>query len=265
MYFTSYSTNKDGKVPAELISLTSEDVQGFMASLHGLNGNKLDLILHSPGGHVEAAEQIVNYLRMKYHHIRAIIPQCAMSAATMLACACDEIVMGKHSAIGPIDPQITFPVNNTSFTAPAYSLLSEFNKAQEEILSNPNVAPLWIPKIASIPPGLLDICEKSIQLAKEKVCNWLKSYMFKNKDDEGNLAKEISDWLGTNDEHLTHGRPINIQIAKEKGLIVTELEKDQNLQEKVLSVYHSTLITFEITKCVKIIENQNGIGLYTSI
>ena len=44
-----------------------------------------------------------------------------MSAATMIACACDEIIMGKHSALGPIDPQITFD----SFTSPAQSILDE--------------------------------------------------------------------------------------------------------------------------------------------
>ena len=29
----------------------------------------------------------------------------AMSAATLLACACDKIIMAKHSAVGSIDPQ----------------------------------------------------------------------------------------------------------------------------------------------------------------
>ena len=80
-----------------------------MSALHGLKGKVLDLVLHSPGGSLEAADQIVQYIRSKYEHIRAIIPQNAMSAATMIACACDEIVMGKQSAIGPTDPQITFP------------------------------------------------------------------------------------------------------------------------------------------------------------
>jgi len=56
--------------------------------------------LHSPGGSIEAAEAIVTYLRSKFAHIRAIVPHSAMSAATMIAMACDEIVMGKHSFLG---------------------------------------------------------------------------------------------------------------------------------------------------------------------
>jgi ClpP class serine protease len=143
LYLTAYTTGKMSQIPPQLVSVMSDDIHGFMSSMHGLNNDKLDLILHSPGGSAEAAEQIVNYLRAKYNHIRAIIPQNAMSAATMIACACDEIVMGKHSAIGPIDPQITFPTPTGLFTAPAHSLLSEFEQAKTEVASNPNLAPIW--------------------------------------------------------------------------------------------------------------------------
>jgi ClpP class serine protease len=108
IYFSSYGIQRPFPVPATALSVSQDDIQGFMASLHKLKGDDLDLILHSPGGSLEAADQIVQYLRAKYKNIRAIVPQNAMSAATMIACACDEIVLGKHSAIGPIDPQMLF-------------------------------------------------------------------------------------------------------------------------------------------------------------
>ena len=163
LYCTAYSTPQATGAPSSALSVTQEDLQGFMTAIHGLNNDKLDLIIHSPGGSVEASEQIINYLRSKYSHIRAIIPQSAMSAATMLSCACNEIVMAKHSAIGPIDPQLTFPMaNSTSFTAPAHSLLSEFDKAKKEIMADARIAPLWIPKLTNWPAGILDICEKTI-------------------------------------------------------------------------------------------------------
>jgi ClpP class serine protease len=90
----------------DAISITDEDVQGFMEVFHGLKGDTLDLIVHSPGGFAESTEAIVSYLRAKFKDVRVIIPYAAMSAATMLACAADKIVMGKHSFIGPIDPQM---------------------------------------------------------------------------------------------------------------------------------------------------------------
>lgn len=64
-------------------SISVHDIQLFMAVLNNLKGKKLDLILHSPGGSIEATEQLVNYLREKYNTIRAIIPGNAMSAAQL--------------------------------------------------------------------------------------------------------------------------------------------------------------------------------------
>ena len=101
------------------------------------------------------------------------------------------------------------------------------------------------------------------KLSKSKVAEWLDTYMF--KDAETKKGKEIAEWLGNFNEHKTHGRPINYLLAREKGLKVTLLEEDQELQEKVLSVFHSTLVTFDIVPCVKIIENHLGKGSYIVI
>ena len=265
IYISAYTTSKMVNIPPALVSVMNDDIHGFMSALNGLKNDKLDLIIHSPGGSAEAAEQIVNYLRAKYKHIRAIIPQSAMSAATMIACACDEIIMGKHSAIGPIDPQITFPTPTGPFTAPAQSLLSEFEQAKAEIIENPNISPLWVSKLKNLPHGILDICKNTTDLSIEKVELWLSSYMFKDDDDSKGKAQKIAEWLGTASNHKTHGRPIPFNIAKKEGLKIIELEEDQDLQEKVLSVFHSTIVTIEVTNCIKLIENQNGKGTYIQI
>lgn len=266
LYCTAYSTPQANGVPADALSLITGDIQGFMTAMHNMKNDKLDIIIHSPGGSVEAVDQIMSYLRTRYSHIRAIVPQNAMSAASMMACACDEIVMGKHSAIGPIDPQITFPMpNGQIFTAPAYSLISEFQKARQEIMANNQTAPIWIPKLTTWPAGILDICEKHIKLAKEKVALWLKSYMFSGDPDAGKIANDIAEWLGNDVNHLTHGHPISIKEAEEHGLKVNQLEEDQELQDKVLSVFHASIVTIEMTSCVKIIENHLGVGVFTQV
>lgn len=265
IYFSAYPCRIQG-LPSSLLSIDTSDIQGFMTCINGLHGDDLDddfldLIIHSPGGSLEATEQIVQYLRSKYKHIRAIIPQNAMSAATMLACACDEIVLGRESAIGPIDPQISFPgANGIITTMPAYAILEDVRRASEEVIKNPQLATIWAPKLAAIPNGMLHFCEKTIELSKEKVADWLNAYMFKN--DEQKPGYEIASWLGNFSEQKTHGRPINYDIAKEKGLKVVRLEDDPILQDLVLSVYHATLVTFDVTQCVKIIENSFGQGAY---
>lgn len=260
IYFSSFPLKRPG-IPSSAVSIGLDDIPGYMTCINGLKNDKLDLILHSPGGSLEAAEQVVQYLRLKYKYIRAIIPQNAMSAATMIACACDEIIMGKESAIGPIDPQMAVPgPNNSIQSIPAHAILEDFKRAKEEVAANSALAPIWIPKIMAIPPGYLNLCEQTIELSKEKVEKWLNDYMFNGKQQKG---REIAEFLGNFTIHKTHGRPINIEIARSIGLNVIPLECDPILQDKVLSVYHASLITFDVTPCVKIIENHLGKGSYT--
>jgi len=265
IYASAFSAPKSPQVPGIVFSITPDDVQGFMSALHGLKGDSLDLILHSPGGSMEVADQIVQYLRAKYRHIRAIVPQNAMSAATMIACACDVIVMGKHSALGPIDPQVTLPTARRTFTAPAQAILDEFEQAKREIRADKQTIPLWVSKIQAYPPGFLQLCETTLVLAKEKVAEWLSTYMFADDDRANEQAGSIADWLGNAKEHKTHGRPIGIAQARDKGLKVKALEDEPDLQELVMSVFHACMVTFLVTDCVKMVENQNGRGVYGQI
>jgi hypothetical protein len=187
-----------------------------------------------------------------------------MSAATMIACACDEVIMGKHSAIGPIDPQVTLPSAQGQFTAAAQAILDEFEQAKKEIAEGQPSIPLWVEKIKSYPPGLLKTCQNTIEMSKEKVKEWLATFMLRDEPEKDKKASEIANWLADTNEHKTHGRPITYKLAQEKGLIVKLLEDDQEFQEKVLSVFHAMSVTFEVTNCMKFVENHNGKGSFLS-
>jgi ClpP class serine protease len=70
----------------------------------------LDLVLHTPGGLVLAATQIARAIREHKGKVTVFVPHYAMSGGTLIAMAADEIVMCKHSVLGPIDPQLeNFP------------------------------------------------------------------------------------------------------------------------------------------------------------
>jgi len=267
IYATAFDVGRINiqRIPSYLVSIVSEDIRGFMGTLQGIKGDNLDIIIHSPGGQLEVTEQIVRYLRSKFKNIRAIIPQNAMSAATMLACACEELVMGKHSAIGPIDPQMVINTPEGSISIPAQSILEEFEQAKKEVAQNPDLATLWVNRINKYPHGFFQICKDTTELATMKVTEWLDSYMFKDSTANPKPGHKIAEWLGTSSQHKSHGRPIMIDTAKEIGLKVLELESDQTLQELVLSVFHCTEITFEITNCVKLIENHEGKGWFSNI
>jgi ClpP class serine protease len=66
----------------------------------------IDLILHTPGGLVLAAEQIAEALLKHPARVTVFVPHYAMSGGTMIALAADEIVMDPNAVLGPVDPQL---------------------------------------------------------------------------------------------------------------------------------------------------------------
>ncbi len=247
----------DPAASPDALQITLADIQGFMEVLSNINEPKLDLILHSPGGTAEAAESIVEYLRQRFTHIRVFVPLAAMSAATMVALAADEIIMGQHSQLGPIDPQFIIQTPEGPRSAPAKAILNQFNQAREEC-KDPQNLPAWMPILRSYAPGLLNQCQNSRGLAARMVETWLAQYMFRESQDRESKAKQIADWLSDYDEFQSHGRRVGLDLASEKGLRVGPLEKDDKMQDRVLSVHHATLLTFLNTPALKIIENHRG-------
>ncbi len=227
-----------------------------MEAIHGLKGDQLDLLLHTGGGSAEATDAIVSYLRQKFNNIRIIIPQAAMSAGTMLACSGDEIVMGKHSFIGPIDPQFILQTSVGIQAVPAHAIIEQFEKAQKEIADNPKMLNSWLPMLSQYGPALLIQCKNQIEFGQQLVESWLNNFMFKGKD--GSDAKRIAEYLSNHGNFKTHSKHLNAEFAKEKlGLRVSSLESNQDFQERVLSAFHATMLTLN-TNAVKIICNQNG-------
>ena len=135
-------------------SINDADKNALMATIHGLDREKgLDIILHTPGGQTAATESIVDYLHVMFKNdIRAIVPQLAMSAGTMIACASREIIMGRHSNLGPIDPQFG--------GIPATGVIEEFESAVQAIKDDPASTPLWQAIIGKYHPTFLGECEK---------------------------------------------------------------------------------------------------------
>lgn len=245
------------RVPPEGLSITDEDMQGLMEVFHGLTSQDLDLILHSPGGSAEATEAMVYYIRSKFSNVRVLVPLQAMSAATMLACSADKIVMGKHSFLGPIDPQFLFQTPLGGQAVPAQAVLDQFDMAKRDC-QDPKLLGAWAPMLPQYGPALLIQCQETLKLAKELVAKWLAQYMFKGTSDPILKAAKVADSLANHTEFKTHGRPIDRDYARRLGLDVEDLEKDQKLQDLVLSVFHATSHSFSATSVVKIIENHQG-------
>jgi ClpP class serine protease len=66
----------------------------------------IDIILHTPGGLVLAAEQIAHALIRHKAPVTVFVPHYAMSGGTLIALAADKIVMDPNAVLGPVDPQL---------------------------------------------------------------------------------------------------------------------------------------------------------------
>lgn len=233
--------------------VNDDDKNGLMNAIHGLDRSLgLDLILHTPGGDISAAESIVHYLRQMFDtDIRAVIPQLAMSAGTMISCACKELVMGKQSSIGPFDPQFGSGI-------PAHGVLEEFEKAVRMVKEDPLSTPIWQTIVSKYHPSFLGECEKAIELAAEVVTRWLTTGMFKDDADAYDKAFKIVTALNDHAGTKTHSRHLHIEDATGYGLKVRKLEDEPDLQDLVLTVHHAYMHTFANTSVGKIIENHTG-------
>jgi ATP-dependent protease ClpP protease subunit len=252
-YYSGWLQNPN----ASETSISDVDKNSLMATVHGLDRDKgLDLILHTPGGQTAAAESIVDYLHTMFNNdIRAIVPQLAMSAGTMIACACKEIIMGKHSSLGPIDPQFN--------GIPATGVIEEFQRAYEEIKADPAKGPVWQVIISKYHPTFLGECQKAIEWSKKIVEDWLRECMFEG---DGENVDTIVNALADHSEMKSHSRHISMEQCKQIGLKIVELEADQDLQDIVLSIHHTYMYTLSSNQgIVKIVENQNDMRVVERI
>lgn len=152
----------------------------------------IDMILHTPGGLVLAAEQIANALSRHKGKVTIFVPHYAMSGGTLLALAADEIVMDENAVLGPVDPQIG--------SYPAVSILQAVSE------KDPN-------KVDDETLILADMSRKAIRQVKETV-NRIACCTYTEEQ-----AEKLSDDLASG--RWTHDYPIRVEEAQELGLKVT--------------------------------------------
>lgn len=241
------------KPRVEGTEINDEDKNGFMLCIHNLDKTKgLDLLLHTPGGDGAATESLVDYLRSIFGlNIRVIVPQIAMSAGTMIACSCNEILMGRESSLGPIDPQFGI--------IGAIGLMTEVRRAYLEILNNPQAALFWNPILGKITPSFIQRCEEAIKNSNEFITRTLAENMFSTLSARSRVAKikKVSKLL-SNEEGRGHNTHFQFEACEAAELNVSRLENDQKLQDLVLTIHHCYMHTLSNTPAFKIIENQLG-------
>lgn len=245
-YYSSFLTKKGLDT-----GIQDADKEMIMSAIHKIDREKgLDLILHTEGGDVAATESIVDYLdKMFGHNIEIFVPQIAMSAGTLIACAGRLIHMGKQSNLGPIDPHI----NGIS----AKLVLTDYKKAKEELEQNKNVI-YWQIELQKTPPTYLALCQNAVTWSEELAKEWLSRNMFGNLSSKEETVRKVVEYLSDPEQTYSHGRHIHVEKLINLGLKIDMLEEDDRLQDLVLTVHHAYMHTFQNSNAIKIVENDIG-------
>jgi hypothetical protein len=233
-----------------------------MEATGDLQGPNLDLIIHSPGGSIEATESIGEYLRGTFEHVRVFVPHMAMSAATLLALIGDEIYMGAHSQLGPIDPQFILQTPFGVRSVPAQAILDQFEEAREASIRNPDEYHVWAEMLQQYGPGLLVESRNASALSSSVATDWLTRFMLSGLPSgvREQRSQAVAEYLVNHNIHLTHARGIFAAELRnvDSNLAIKDLESAPELHERVLTVYYSLMHTFGNTLAAKLIENHAG-------
>lgn len=172
-----YINIEDSEAILQAIRLTPPDVP-------------IDLILHSPGGLVLAAEQIACAIQKHPGRVTVMVPHYAMSGGTLIALAADEILMDENAVLGPVDPQVG--------EYPAASILAALET------ENPNRDDRTL--------ILADMSRKALRQVHQTVKCLLRDKMPEEKAEEIARVLSSGNW--------THDYPIQVEEAQALGLPV---------------------------------------------
>ena len=199
--------------------IDANDTAPFVELLHNVPPNSnVDLLLHTKGGFVDAAEKLMSIMRSHVDtaSLRIIVPDFAKSAGTLMVLGANSVVMSDMSELGPIDPQLWLFDRLQS----AQNYLDAYHTHAAKLETDPgNIAAKIM--LTKLDPVTITLCEVVKERARQAGESLLKRGMFRNG---GNWSLTVSELLDTT-RWLSHGRPILWEDAGDPqiGLVVEHL------------------------------------------
>jgi hypothetical protein len=200
-------------------SISRDDTLGIVDLLYNVpKGSNIDLLLHTGGGNIDAAEKIVSMIRSRVGtgYLRVIVPDFAKSAGTLIALAADKIVMGDSSELGPVDPQIVLADGRGNrIQHSVISYLKAYKTNSEALEANPAdpVAKIMLEKLDPATLHLFQmVLDRARILAEKHLSRWMK------KPNYTAIACDLMD-VDAN-RWQAHGQMIGWEDAQQIGLEV---------------------------------------------
>lgn len=215
-----------------------EDVLCFVDLLHNIpSGDNVDLLLHTAGGDIDAAEKLITMVRKRVGtgQLRVVVPDFAKSAGTMMALGADSIVMSDSSELGAIDPQIIRgDANGNRALHSVKHYLDAYEEHTETLRKNPNDVAAQV-MLSKLSPDTVRLFQATVDRARKFAEDQLRQGMMKN----GGLFTKAVSTLLDNKEFQTHGQPISWEDAQDPkiGLTVEYLKPNDELWLKLWQLY----------------------------
>lgn len=205
-------------------SIDRDDTVFFVDLLHNVErGHDLDLLLHTGGGDIDAAEKLIALVHtcVGTGRLRVIVPDFAKSAGTLMSLGADSIVMSDTSELGPIDPQVILrDGNGNAIRHSVQNYLDAYDALAETLQANPGDVAARL-MLAKFDPATIKLFEAVRDRARKFAEDQLKTGMFRLKP--GNFTA-IADQLLNTKRWLSHGQMIGWEAASQIGLTVDYLE-----------------------------------------
>jgi ATP-dependent protease ClpP protease subunit len=213
--------------------ISRDDTSGFVDMLYNVpQGEPVDLLLHTPGGDIDAAEKLVTLLRAKVGDegiLRIIVPDFAKSAGTLMALGANKIVMSDSSEIGTIDPQIWLKDGRgNEICHSVLHYLEAYEVFEKKVRDNQTDSaaramfekfdPATLHKFTAVRDRARTFAEN---LLKRQGVNWT----------------EIANKLMDIKEYPSHGQMIGCELAKGIGLDIIYLPQKDEIWRRYWELY----------------------------
>ncbi len=246
------------------ISVSYDDILPFKDVLDGITGERVTVLLETPGGSGEVGRDMVELLHERFKHVTFLVPGMAKSTGTIMCLGGHEILMGPTSSLGPIDAQLL--QDGKRFSADA--LLEGFKSIKEEVeKANGQLNSAYIPMLQRISPGELQNAQNALEFARATVADWLAKYKFSDWTKDGlpvsddkkrDRARHIADELAKQSKWYSHGRSLRIPDLERLGLKIDDFSKNAELNDAVMRYHVLLRMTFEGGAVYKIYETPDA-------
>ena len=249
------------------IGMSKDDYYTFFDCLNDESSENIDVLLETPGGTGDTAEEIAKFLHKKFKKVTFVIPGEAKSAGTILALSGDDILMTDTGSLGPIDAQMHIGRSWVS----AHDYMEWVNEKYEEAREKNTLNPFDAIMVAQISPGELKLVKNSLEYAEDLVKQWLPTYKFKSwiktettstivtDEMKQEAAKNVAKTLTNHSLWRDHGRSIKIdQLDKDVGLKITRIDNDPELAKIVYRMHTIIRLLFARGSTYKIFASEKA-------